>query len=306
MTSFSKGAKDMRLGTSRPTAEEKLIAVINQGYRCLEIIELEYTNKTSLGLFDRTGDIPILQNEANKWGSAVRNVLVSVFPSELEWQFFKCEPARANVHIEGLDQHFVNLRETIKSHISRLHSILNDSLNRYTDLPLKERLFVEDIDSFQKVRDVNPGLVSRFLSNGYLDLPEDVVQLGLETILNVSFHKKDWGGEANDLYTANVVVNGLRRPTAFLLKGHGLKSNMMEIKNCGKNGDQVVRLFQNPADLFVIQFVGNISEAVIQHAHSETSRIRAVGKAANFLVIDGQDTARLLHAYGRLATEPAT
>src|SRR5262249_53190548 len=72
----------------------------------------------------------------------------------------------------------------------------------------------------------------------------------------------------------------------------------MEIKHCGKNGDRVVRLFQSPADLFVIQFVGNISEAVIQHAHGEIARLRTQGKEA--LIIDGQDTARLLTAYGQL------
>jgi hypothetical protein len=108
----------------------------------------------------------------------------------------------------------------------------------------------------------------------------------------------------NDLYTANVEINGARRPTAFLPKGSGKKS-VMQIKDCGKNGDQVVRLFQSPADLFVIQFVGNSSEAVIQHAHSEIARLKTQGREAHFLIIDGQDTARLLYAYGKI-TLPQT
>lgn len=49
----------------------------------------------------------------------------------------------------------------------------------------------------------------------------------------------------NDLYTANVVLNGVRRPTAFLLKGNGLKKREMNIGDCGKNGDQIVRLFES-------------------------------------------------------------
>jgi hypothetical protein len=130
------------------------------------------------------------------------------------------------------------------------------------------------------------------------------VQQALEEILTVPLHKKDWGGEVNDLYTANVVVDGVRRPTAFLLKGNGLKSKLMKIKHCGKNGDQVVRLFQSPADLFVIQFVGNISEAVIQQAHGEAARLKTQGREAQFLILDGQDTARLLCAYGKLAPPP--
>jgi len=165
----------------------------------------------------------------------------------------------------------------------------------------KERLFIDDIDSFAKVRDVAPATVALLLKNGYLDMAEDTVQKALEEILAVALHKKDWGGEVNDLYTANVLVDGVRRPTAFLLKGNGLRKNVMEIGDCGKNGDQVVRLFQSPADLFVVQFVGNISEAVIQHAHGEIARQKAQGKEARFITIDGQDTARLLYAYGKLA-----
>lgn len=92
---------------------------------------------------------------------------------------------------------------------------------------MTERLYVEDVDSFSKVRDVNPSMVTRFLSNSFLDWSEDQVQLALEQILDVSFHKKDWGGEINDLYTANVVVAGDRRATAFLLKGPGIGKKEM-------------------------------------------------------------------------------
>jgi hypothetical protein len=168
----------------------------------------------------------------------------------------------------------------------------------------KDRLFIDDIESFSKVREVAPALVAPLLKDGYLDLAEDTVQRALEEILTVSLHKKDWGGEVNDLYTANVVVDGVRRPTAFLLKGHGLRKKLMEIADCGTNGDQVVRLFKSPADLFVIQFVGNISEAVMDHAHGEIARLKTQGREAQFLTIDGQDTARLLCAYGKLTPPP--
>ena len=49
---------------------------------------------------------------------------------------------------------------------------------------------------------------------------KDQVQLALEQILTVSFHKKDWGGEVNDLSTANVIINRSRRAAAFLSKGN--------------------------------------------------------------------------------------
>jgi hypothetical protein len=98
------------------------------------------------------------------------------------------------------------------------------------------------------------------LSNGRLNVLEDKVQVSFEKVLGESFHKKDHGGEESDLFSTFVVVNGRRVPTAFMLKGRGLKKPELTIADCGKNGDQLVRLVQSPAELFVIQFVGAVSE----------------------------------------------
>ncbi len=193
-----------------------------------------------------------------------------------------------------------NNKGDVNNAVSEKGNVLQIVTKSAVAASVKDRLFVDDIDSFSKVRGVAPSSVAPLLKNGYLDVAEDAVQKAFEEILTVALHKKDWGGEVNDLYTANVLVDGVRRPTAFLLKGNGLKKNVMEIGDCGKNGDQVVRLFQSPADLFVVQFVGNISEAVIQQAHGEISRHKTHKKEARFVIVDGQDTARLLCAYGKL------
>jgi hypothetical protein len=124
--------------------------------------------------------------------------------------------------------------------------------------------------------------------------------MALEQILDVFFHKKDRGGEMKDLYTANVTVNGSRTATAFLLKGNGLKKKVMEIGDCGKNGDQIVRLFNSPAHLYIVQFVGEVSENVIRDVGGKVERLRATGKPACYCIMNGQDTARVLHAYGKL------
>lgn len=73
----------------------------------------------------------------------------------------------------------------------------------------------------------------------------------------------------------------------------------MTIADCGKNGDQIVRLFESPAELFVVQFVGAISEAVIKDVETKVEHGRFQGKRAWFLILDGQDTARLLGATGK-------
>ncbi len=79
----------------------------------------------------------------------------------------------------------------------------------------------------------------------------------------------------------------------------------MTIRDCGRNGDQIVRLFQSPAELFVIHYVGPIAEAVIEDVHGKTVARRAQGANANYLIIDGQDTARLLYAYNKLTPLPS-
>jgi hypothetical protein len=64
----------------------------------------------------------------------------------------------------------------------------------------------------------------------------------------------------------------------------------------GKNGDQIDRLFSEPADLLVLQ-----------HCHEITPPIRGAMRAyaqqmSNprlFCLIDGYDTVRLLRSYGK-------
>jgi hypothetical protein len=162
------------------------------------------------------------------------------------------------------------------------------------------RIFIDDIESFAKVSEVDPKEVLPRLSQGRLEVEEDTIQTGLEAILDVPLHKKDWGGEENDLYTANLLVSGQRIPTAFMLKGRGLTATTLQLAHCGKNGDQILRLFQSPAELFVVQFVGIISENIVKDVESKARDLISQGRAARCCLIDGQDTARLLYAYGRL------
>jgi hypothetical protein len=78
----------------------------------------------------------------------------------------------------------------------------------------------------------------------------------------------------------------------------------MEISDCGKNGDQLVRLLDSPAQLFFVQFVGNISENVIRDIEGKCRELTSRGLQTHYCIMNGQDTARLLLAYGRLAQPP--
>jgi len=293
----------MRLKVSRPSAEEELIRLINAGYEMRRCLWSEYDDlkreRNSIHLID--SDMEGFYSQVNKWFHLAQSALRAIFPTTLELNYFVDRAPGNSYYYTSTDRKFGHLYyDVVSSYIERLKTILEVDLPRYTDLPVQDRLFVEDIDSFQKVRDVNPAMVAGFLRNGLLDRTEDQVQLALEQILAVTFHRMDWGGETNDLYTANVMINGTRRATAFLLKGPGIQKKEMTIANCGKNGDQIVRLFTAPADLFVVQYVGPIADMVVRDTQGKVSELRSKGREVHFLIMEGQDTARLVYAYGKL------
>jgi hypothetical protein len=293
----------MRLRKSRNAAEEEIIRLLNSGYQILNWLKADYSQQRQTAKFDSTADHQKHADVVNEWWRGVIDSLNSIFPTELESNQFMHPPSRLRVIAAETenDRKAGTLRARLDNLLKGLDHIRNNSLLKYTDLPVASRLYVEDIDSFAKVRDVNPDAVAHLLRQGnFLDVSEEAVQVALEKILNEPFHKRDWGGEYNDLYTSNVVVNGARRATAFLLKGNGLRVNNLEIKNCGRNGDQLIRLFESPADLFVVQYVGNVSEAVIKDVAGKVEQLKAAGKSVAFCIMNGLDTARLLHAYGQV------
>ena len=288
----------MRLRIHAAAANEELVSLVNEGYETLSTIQSDYKRRVESGTYDDSKDADALVASMNAWKSRVVAALGRIFPTPLETHLF-LDPEMPFGAVSG-DYNYQRLLGTCRFYVRGLNRLRLGSLPEYTDLPLDARLYVEDIDSFRKVRDVNPATVLDVLTDGYLNRSEDSVQMALERILSVPVHKKDWGGEQNDLYTANVLVNGARHESAFLLKGNGLKSRTMEIKDCGHNGDQLLRLFNSPARLFFVQFVGAISEAVVSDIDGKIRQARLQGKDAWYCIMDGQDTARVLRAYGEL------
>jgi hypothetical protein len=235
------------------------------------------------------------------WSAHVVDALGGIFPSEREaFLFVRSDTPGASYDDGSVYGRFYGSLRRTEEFVRRLDEIRLVDLARYTDLPMEARIYVEDIDSFAKVRDVNPSVVAGALRAGRIELSEDYVQMALEQILDVPFHRRDWGGETNDLYTTNVIVNGRRTATAFARKGRGCKSRELTISDCGKNGDQLVRLVESPAQLFVVQYVGPVADAVVKDLAGKIEERRGRGKACCFCVMDGQDTARLLRAYGKL------
>jgi hypothetical protein len=152
----------------------------------------------------------------------------------------------------------------------------------------------EDIEQFALMTDIKVKNSDEWIS-AMKEISEQMIKVAICNLLNEPVGK-DWGGEQNDHFSANVIVGGRRRTAAFLLKGPA-RFKQMTPAMCGKNGDQIVRLVNTGADISIIQHCHLIGSAV-----RDTLRALVVtpGRSRKFCIMDGQATFRLLKAYGQV------
>ncbi|MGB3508639.1 MAG: hypothetical protein WBA93_05245 [Microcoleaceae cyanobacterium] len=149
-------------------------------------------------------------------------------------------------------------------------------------------LYIEDFDEFSKIKEQS-------MSENFeemKDIKESVFKAALGKILSEST-PKDWGGETSDFITSHLHYQGKRLRAAFLLKGPA-KFNPMTLKHLGKNGDQIVRLAQEPADVLIVQHCHNITSSVIK-----TLEVFATqpSNPRYYCLLNGRESLRLLEAY---------
>jgi len=150
---------------------------------------------------------------------------------------------------------------------------------------------VDDMDSFADVRCVDQPTTSSQLS-------EAAFKAGIQRIIGEEGEFQDWGGEPNDLFTTQVRLGGQRRAAAFAFKGPGTRGKLT-IGKMGKNGDQILRLFQAaPAQVFLVQYHDQIDQAVLD-LMAQLAKAKSVSDGIEvwYGVIDGRDTSRLIEAY---------
>jgi hypothetical protein len=119
---------------------------------------------------------------------------------------------------------------------------------------------IDDIDNFSRVRSLPHRKVPSKMDPPRL--AEKVFKSGVARILGNRGKFTDWGGERNDLFSTHVKIKGKRYAAAFGFKGPG-KSGVLTPGKMGKNGDQIQRLFDSAADVMVVQYEGEIGEAVL-------------------------------------------
>lgn len=150
---------------------------------------------------------------------------------------------------------------------------------------------IDEIDSFSKVRK------QRGTNKNFIPILESEFKEGIKQILNEHGRFRDWGGERNDLLTTRLMLKGKRRATAFAFKGRGTHGKLTPA-SMGKNGDQIQRLFLSPAEVFLIQYCGQIDDSVLEQIEA-FANIKSINEKKEIFygIIDGQDTRRIIEAY---------
>jgi len=157
-----------------------------------------------------------------------------------------------------------------------------------------DHITADAIDNFKKIVKVTPTQI-RTLSPKRLR--ENVFKYGLANILGDQGIFTDWGGEKNDIYTDQLVIGGKRYRAAIALKGTATQPPLT-IKKLGKRADQIAKLFSSSAEVFLIQFEGQISEEVTEQMQIyAVNKSKETGKLIRFGIIGAEDSARLRVAY---------
>ena len=149
---------------------------------------------------------------------------------------------------------------------------------------------VDDIDNFSKVKRVPNGQQSK-------PIAEKKFKVGIQQIIGEKGKFTDWGGEKNDLFTTKLQIKGKRFACAFAFKGKG-KKGVLKPKDFGKNGDQIQRLFQSDAQVFILQYWNLLDQSIYEQMKNfAIAKSAMTGQKIYFGVIDGDDTQRLKLAY---------
>ncbi len=283
----------MRLKMNHNSADELLTSLITEGDQLLSEIKEEYHIKRANKSFDENQDIQKWKSIIDIWYKDSQQKVLEIFSTQLELGNFQHAQGPPHFFV-GENMKFGGLRIFMEAKLNHLN-VLHNELQNYTP-SIKTEIFIEDVDNFQKARNIKSGEVKDLLP---LDYSEDSIQTFLEEIIGENFHQKDWGGENLDLLTSHLKIGGQRNRAVFLLKGNGTKGKLT-LKKCGKNGDQRERLAETDADMYVVQHVNEIDLRVVSNLKGKIELKNTQNKNCRFCVIDGTDTARILKAYKKI------
>ncbi len=161
------------------------------------------------------------------------------------------------------------------------------------------RVYPSDIDQFSGIDFAAPLAQAELAA--VLQVSEERVKRAFADLIGELDVPKDWGGERSDLYTSRVFARRRQVSAAWLFKGPGYP-RPMDVKALGKNGDQIDRLFTEPAELLVLQHCHQIKPSVVGMMDSYAHDAR---RPRSYMIIDGADTGRILKSQGLLPVTTA-
>jgi len=150
---------------------------------------------------------------------------------------------------------------------------------------------IQKIDEFSKIKNIK--------SMDYdLEKNEDDIKALFKKIAGEKGKFTDSPVEKNDLLTY-LTMNGKKFLIAFAFKGKSKKRiKKLRPMDMGKNGDQVERLFSSPAEIFFVQFVGQMHELMLSKMEEQaTLKSHYTGKKIYYGIIDGNDTSKIFSQY---------
>lgn len=277
----------MKIQTPLIDIKDQLISFIAEGFAILGYAFQSSQDQNGISLMAQT------------WSNKVHAYLASIFPTKKEDGQFLHTPGPGLMY-NGMNDAVNNLVNSTDRRLKVLESILENLEKYYQFEPESLSIDIQHIDSFEKVRGINHRDIERYLQNGFFDRDEKKIKTEFAEIIGESFVPKDWGGETEDLFTSRILLNGQRVPTSIIFNGPGkVKATMTRLSDLGARGDQLVRMIRvSPSKLYILQSVKPIAHEIIETFEAHIKDLRTKGQHCYYSVIDGQDTATILYAYG--------
>src|SRR5262245_14853539 len=121
----------MRLRMHAASADEELVALINEGYEAISAVQVEYQKRKDAGTYDDAKHVDELVAPMNAWAEKVVQSLGRIFPTQLEMHLF-LDPEIPFGAVSG-DYKYQSALRRCRYFVRGLNKIRTENLPEYTD-----------------------------------------------------------------------------------------------------------------------------------------------------------------------------
>jgi len=248
---------------ARSNANEQIVhaaTIIGRSKRCYMVFEAIYRGKKAIksvkyieSMISSMNNVEVLQ-QGKKLASngIVEQVKIKEEGTGYKKDRFYSQHYRKILSIAGKKEKIKKI-PTKRNSGNTVNIINKATIKKFVNV---SQVTVDDIDNFAKVKNIKKASIK------IIPIYEKPFKEGIKRIIGEAGKFTDWGGEKNDLFSTRLKIKGKRYPCAFAFKGKG-KTGVLTPNKMGKNGDQIQRLFNSQADVFIVQYYDNIDESII-------------------------------------------